>query len=347
MANKKSNKFIPIIVIIIIAVLLIGGIATYFMLTVKPVAPTESESEDGSLRLGVTYYDINGDPMPSGIKQSLIGGLFPERFFATYTLETRNIGNVPLTNVRLSSSSVSLNENLLTNTQSFTTLAVTDTIFKVLIETNNTCTTNAQCDIKEACVGTILACKINLTKYEVGNAGIPNVVNFSTTLLAGFMDAFGVPATTPGASVALTQDIRAAKCTDNTPFLACSTVTLPLSCNRVVDSLVLQNNATVCGCPAGQQPSGNNCVPTTCTDGTSINTCSINFNAATRTKQFCLSNQSLQDRCFQCGGPAVGQGCQASFNGNPATACNPATNNTFSRCVYSDAGALGGQISQG
>jgi|GEM_PF-6807700 len=86
-------------------------------------------------------------------------------------------------------------------------------------------------------------------------------------------------------------------CSDNTPFNQCSS-SRPLFC--LGGSLI--NRALTCGCPSGQAPSGDNCVPIqtqqqTCTDGTLFGQCSP-------TRPLFCNNGVLINRATTCGCPS-------------------------------------------
>lgn len=106
--------------------------------------------------------------------------------------------------------------------------------------------------------------------------------------------------TSNGAGVQAQQAAPGPACSDGTPAGFCST-NYPRYCLTNGNQSQLIDKATLCGCPAGQvqdPTNANRCVAQTCSDGTSLNTCS-----STKPK-FCTSNAFLVDRPSQCGCPS-------------------------------------------
>lgn len=82
-------------------------------------------------------------------------------------------------------------------------------------------------------------------------------------------------------------------CSDGTRNSTCS-YSQPYYCS----SGVLTRNASICGCPSGFVPSGDECVEPSCADGTKKNSCSLSR------PLYCNASLSLVEKSSLCGCPA-------------------------------------------
>ncbi|MDP3742075.1 MAG: hypothetical protein Q8R15_02045 [Candidatus Micrarchaeota archaeon] len=140
-------------------------------------------------------------------------------------------------------------------------------------------------------------------------------------------------------------------CTDGTPAGFCSTNYPQYCLSNGVDSQLI-DKATLCGCPTGQVQDATNrnrCVAQTCSDGTSLNSCS-----STKPK-FCTSNANLVDRPSQCGCPSgtsvQGDACVALNRVCFVSSTSPSTIRQGETSVvtvsYSDVQSAGGYVNCG
>lgn len=345
------KKSVTIILVVGIIVLILGGIgAFYYYGTVKTAPPkTESTSSDGSTSLSAEFLDTKGNPINVGTAQTMLGGNAPSIGFMALTLKVKyTTGNADLTGLQKGTMTTAFSENVAKDSLLINSLAQTQSTFVNIITTKGDCSTSTDCDAKEACISNF--CWINLTKYESANSATANLVNFSTTIKYNVTDAYGNPAVQESPSVGLIYDLRGDDCV-GTKYLTCS-ATKPKYCTNTTatNAPSLVDKASICGCPAGQTPSGDNCIAITCTGGTAINTVSSYSGTATvggssvtltggfapltaqynKTRAYCDSTGTL---IFNCTGliatPSVA--CGLDSNGGQATTCGGAIPN--SKCL--------------
>ncbi len=347
----KTGRNIIIGIVILILLLLIGGGIFWFsrLASKGGVTDVTSESEDGFAKLSATFYDFSGDEITPGITQALIGGT-NKRTHVTFKLDATNTGNVQLTDVGVSSPNPNMN-GAFNNMGTLSTLDISASVS--LGGSDQSCSNvggtvcdglgSGGCDAnEECCPGNI--CAVQLDQYAVGTSA--NNVDFSISLQGDFLNAQGVSQTTTSDAVTLTYDIREETCSEGTTINTCVfgrtglDSDKPNYCNFVEGSVPsIIEKASVCGCPTGQEPSGETCVSLTCADGTNVGQCSVltnedNFGAY----MFCLPSQTFEPHCNECG-------ATVDALGDAATGCSSGTDP--SSAVYiTRAGGLSGSLTE-
>jgi len=346
MQTKKSQKTLIVVIIgVVVLIFLIAGIFMFIKLGKGGVDKVEAESEDGFAKLTATFYNDAGDAVQGGVTQALIGGI-NQRTGVIFELAASNTGNVGLTNVKSANPNANMN-GAFDNTVPISTLAIGASSI-TLGTTGQSCPGgDTDCDTNEYCSSSAgTKCAIKLNDYASGTA--QHNVDFSISLQGDYKDAQGNPQTVTSSPVTLTYDIRGETCSDATTINTCVFARTgidsdkPDYCNFVEGSSPsIINKASTCGCPTGQQPSGENCVPITCTtqgETWNINTCATsahenNYGAYL----YCTSSNVWEPRCNQCG-------ATLDANSKPKSACNPTTGEPSSAVYTVYTGGLSGCI---
>lgn len=354
MSNKNSS--VIIIAVISLVILLVGGIGggIYFFNDTTSAQPKiEETSSDGQATVLATFYDKDGNPISSGLEQSILGSSFTLVEYISFEVKASNTGTIDLTDVQVDQTNSNLADAFDNDGNPPTIATLTTGQSQILIgSTANSCTDNTQCDSNEQCVSN--QCIISFSQFEA--QAQPTL--FTLNIKGTFNDALANPQILSSADVSLSYEILPEECIDATPINTCNLNSQPTYCEFVEGSApTLIDMASICGCPAGFDISGETCVPQTCSDGTTADTFSVNYDSLSQTRLYCTSSKVLQEQCNNAettlgGGDsnyADAQACQLDYYGNPAIGCTPSSGEP-STCVYTDysgqAGLTGG-ISQG
>jgi len=386
------NKILVTSIILVLVLGVIwGGLFFFFQLGSKgTIDEVESTSDDGAAKLTATFYDFSGDEPTSGVVQSLIGGT-NKRTHVSFQLQATNTGDVDLSDVTTTNPNANMN-GAFDNLIPLASLLTTDS--NVIVgDTAQTCTNTGGtvcdgigvggCDANEECCPTN-TCLVQLDQYASADAETSNNVDFIVSLLGNYIDALGTPQQTTSSSVILSYDIRGEKCSDGTTINTCVfdrtavDTDKPNYCEFTEGSTPsIVEKSSICGCPVGEQPDGETCVPLTCPDGTNINTFSTasgSFSVTTpsgtsiitltngyapltaettNTRVFCKADQTLETQCNNAEATLGGndadysdnEACQNDALGRPAISCSASEP---SICVFSGVSAcLSGTIGEG
>ena len=344
-------KIIILILTILGIVLLVGSIGAgvyFYHKSTSATEKVEETSDDGLATATATFYDEEGNPITSSLQQSILQSTFTKVEYASFQVKATNTGNVPLSNIQIISPNTNLGDafNNKGNQPSISNLAIGQSQV-VLGSTVSSCIDDTECDAKESCVSN--NCLIGLSQYE--NQTQPTA--FSLSLQGEYVDAIGNNQTLISQPVILSYTILKEECGGGTPINTCNLNSKPSYCEFISGSApVLVDKASQCGCPVGFDVSGESCLPQTCSDGTLVNTFSVNYDTATQTRLYCNSLRTLQPRCNQAVTDlgTIDDACELDYYGNSALSCNPETTGVSSVCVYTDysgQAGLGGGLNQG
>jgi hypothetical protein len=205
-----------------------------------------AESSDKSITIEAKFFNCNWSTKvckesEQSIRQALIQETGQITNALTLIITGTNNGNVNIYNVRLAGVSNDL-INFINNKGAITNITLNNGQF-YQFGTNQSCTTNADCDINESCADS--SCKINLDNLTGGIQ--PKV--FSAFLLGDVKDyngnmQIGISQSTPAT---LSYTILAS-CSDGTPVNSCKVNSAPIYCNSQKN---LVNDSSICGCPSG------------------------------------------------------------------------------------------------
>lgn len=264
MADNKNIIIMGIIGVVIVAAFLIFS---------KSLTGGTIQSDDGGPInepgdiLVISFYDANGNEISTrtdmvGRSASIVDGV-PNVYYVKFQVVVVNSGNVPLTNVRVSSSSpTALTNALSTPTVS---LAVGQTV-----RWNSTLLNITQF---ESVTPTLFA--INVSSQAMsGEGAIINLVSRGTKSLS--ITGLTCPST-------------------NVPDNNCDPNNKPKFC--LPGGTALVDKASVCGCPTGYTVTGETCALPTCSDGTVVGQCT------SQKPQYCNSGAVLVNNCATCGCP--------------------------------------------
>ena len=175
----KRKIFLTIITIVIISIILLVGIGTFFYLTIAKELFLENSRE--GLTIQAMLFDENGNEIRDGT-QTTVGGQAGV-FYISFNLLIENIGNVDLTDVE----STETHPNDLTIALEGESLVISSLIEEqqgLLGTTANDCVDNLGCSSNEKCVGTPKKCRIDVSNFL-------GLINFGFTAKGNFIHALG------------------------------------------------------------------------------------------------------------------------------------------------------------
>lgn len=323
-----KKVLISTIIIGVMLLIVVGGLFYYFKVSTSGgVGDTTTTSEDGFATLTATFYDFSGDSVNGGgVVQSLIGGT-DKRTHVKFDMSASNTGQINLENVRVTAPNANMN-GAFDNINPLANLNVGQSGISVGSSAQSCSNVGGTvcdalgsggCDANEQCCPTD-ECLISLDEYASGTT--QNNVAFTISLTGDFKNAQGQTDSVTSDPVTLTYDIREEICSDTTPINTCVFARTaidsdkPKYCNHVDGSLPsIINKASICGCPVGYEISGENCVASTCSDGTAVGECSVNNEDNYGAYYYCNPSKVLEPACNQCG-------CTDDYYGNPSTGCS-------------------------
>lgn len=336
------GKNLTLILVGVVVLALIGG-GIYMFTNVASgggVDQTDSTSDDGMVSLGATFYTEDAQEAGGGVPQALVGGT-SRRTHVIFELKATNTGDVELTDIIPSSPNANMN-GAFDNVGALPTLIVGAVNILVGSSGQDCPGGDGDCDTNEECIVSAgNKCAIRLDDYASGTSA--HNVDFTISLSGNFLNAIGEAQGTSSNPVTLTYDIRDETCTDGTTINTCVFARTgleedkPLYCSWTEGTApVIEDKASICGCPPGEGASGDACVPLTCSDGTLTGECSTTSTEGTYgAYMFCDGTQTLVPDCGQCG-------CTDDAHGNPSTGCSG------SSCTFqSYTGGLSGGIGEG
>jgi hypothetical protein len=311
-----------------ITVLIIMILAVIFVINLMPKSnqpATNSESSDGLAQMFARFYDQNGNLITSSVRQAIIQGSYQQVTYMAFDLKASNPGSINVYNVKPINPAGDMG-SLFANSGSSISVNLSTGQNNIAIRSSDqSCTTDTNCDTNEKCIGSPLTCKIKVDNYT--NA--PQPKSFTISLGGDTYDALGVLMANSVIStpVTLSYNFLTETCSDGTPINTCNTLNKPKYCSFTPGSApILIDNSTGCGCPTNMHINGGGCTWDTCADGTIVNNCSVGTTGASGAYYFCKPGMVYEQRCNQCG-------ARLDYYGNSKISCSP-TSGEPSLAVY-------------
>jgi len=323
----------------VVVLVIVGGLGFFFIKAEGGgIDKVTSTSDDGAVTMSARFFNQDAGLVTGGVAQSLVGGT-DIRTHVAFDLAVSNTGDVELTDVAPVSPNTNMN-GAFNNVNPLSILATgvpgTD-IF--LGSTDQTCTNvdgvvcdalgiggSTECDgNEECCIDN--KCWIALDPYAGVNDGNPNLVEFEISVTGDFLLGDGSTATTNPSTVDLEYDIRGENCVGGVLIGSCDVGNEPSYCSHTPGSApLIIDKASVCGCPPGEEASGESCVLLTCADSGNTQVADITDPAgctpdsdgtygAIMHCHLVASTPTLEPGCNTCG-------CTLDAQGNSEDSCD-------------------------